>query len=103
MYMINIMQASGFTKDKNLLNSKGNSGNSDLFTKGFSFDLTPYYDSVLGEEFNDYYYLMPSYSNLWNKAQNPATREVDPNCTIDFTVTVLDVNKSKIKFVVEKI
>ena len=103
MYMINIMQASGFTKEKNLLNSKGNSGNSDLFTKGFSFDLTPYYDSVLGEEFNDYYYLMPSYSNLWNKAQNPATREVDPNCTIDFTVTVLDVNKSKIKFVVEKI
>ncbi|MCR5078517.1 MAG: hypothetical protein K6B65_01145 [Bacilli bacterium] len=103
MYMINIMQASGFSKDNNLLVMSGTSTNNDLYTKGFTFDLTPYYDSSLKADFNDWYYLMPSYSNLWNKAQDPLTREVDETCTFNYTVEVLDVTKEKVKFVIEKL
>lgn len=103
MFMINIMQASGFSKDNNLLVRSGTSTNSDLFTKGFSFDLTPYENTLTGEFFNDWYYLMPSYSNLWNKAQNPDSREVDQNCAFEYVINVLDVTKEKVKFVIEKL
>lgn len=103
MYMINIMQASGFSKENNFLKRSGTATNSDLFTKGFSFDLEPYEDGNTGEFFNDWYYLMPSYSNLWNKAQDPATRVVDTSYTFDYSVEVLDVTKDKVKFVIERL
>ena len=74
----------------------------DLFVKGFSFDLAPYYDAKLGKDFNDYYYFMPSYSNLWNKAQDTVTREINEDWTMDFSVSVLDVDKEHVKFVIEK-
>ena len=102
MFFINIMQASGFSKDNNLLVQRTESTNDDLFTKGFSFDLEPYGDNG-GIPWNDWYYFMPSYSNLWNKAQSPATREIDTDFTFDYRVHVLDVNKEKVKFIVEKI
>ncbi len=101
MYFINVMQASSFTEEKNLLNQNTTSTNSDLFTKGFTFDLTAYEQD--GKMTNEWYCMMPSYSNLWNKAQDPATRTVDQTCTFDYTVEVLDVTKDKVKFVVEKI
>ena len=102
MYMINTIQASGFDADKNLLKSTEKSTNADLFVKGFSFDLAPYYDAKLGKDFNDYYYFMPSYSNLWNKAQDTVTREINEDWTMDFSVSVLDVDKEHVKFVIEK-
>ncbi len=102
MYFINVMQASSFTEEKNLLTQSTTSTNSDLFTKGFTFDLTPY-DDGNGKMVNDWYCLMPSYSNLWNKAQDPSTRKVDASCTFNYTVEVLDVTKDKVKFVIEKI
>lgn len=102
MYFINVMQASSFTEEKNLLTQSTTSTNSDLFTKGFTFDLTPY-DDGNGNMVNDWYCLMPSYSNLWNKAQDPSTRKVDASCTFNYTVEVLDVTKDKVKFVIEKI
>ena len=101
MYMINTIQASGFSKDHNLLTQSLNSGNDDLFTKGFSFDLEPYYDTTLKQDFNDFYYFMPSYSNLWNKAQDVKTREVDDSCTVNFSLTVLDASKEKVSFIIE--
>ncbi len=102
MYFINVMQASSFTEEKNLLTQSTTSTNSDLFTKGFTFDLTAY-DDGNGKMVNDWYCLMPSYSNLWNKAQDPSTRKVDASCTFNYTVEVLDVTKDKVKFVIEKI
>ncbi len=102
MYFINVMQASGFSETNNLLTKSATSTNSDLFTKGFTFDLTPYKDTS-GKLTNEWYCLMPSYSNLWNKAQSPATREVDTTCVFNYRVSVLDVTKEKVKFVVEKI
>lgn len=101
MFFINVMQASAFSKDNNLLSKSTTSTNSDLFVKGFSFDLEPYDDG--GKLWNDWYYLMPSYSNLWNKAQDPATRVVDKTCTFDYSLEVLECTKDKVKFVVEKI
>lgn len=103
MYMINIMQASNFSDTNNFLNHSGTASNTDLFTKGFSFDLTPYIDSRTGAETNDWYCLMSSNSNLWNKAQDVVTREIDDTFTVDFTLTVLDVSKEKVSFVIEKI
>lgn len=102
MYFINVMQASAFSEEKNLLNQNTTSTNNDLFTKGFTFDLTAY-DTGNGKMGNDWYCLMPSYSNLWNKAQDPSTRAVDDTCTFDYIVEVLDVTTEKVKFIVEKI
>ena len=103
MYMINMIQASEFSEADNLLTKRKNATNSDLFIKGYSFDLEPYYDQIKETYENQWYTFMPSGSNLWNKAQDTVTREVDYECTFDYSVSVIDVSKTKIKFVVEKI
>ena len=102
MYMINTIQASGFTEEKNLLTQKSMSTNADLFVKGFSFSFDTYYDEIKKEETCEYFTFMPSASNLCNKAQNPATREVDYDMTFDYSVRVLNVTKEKVQFVIEK-
>lgn len=103
MYMINTIQASGFSEERNLLTQTGTSGNSDLFTKGFTLDFEPYYDRTREDMWNDYYVFMPSYSNLWNKAQDPTTREINEDWTIDFSIRVIDVHKDLVKFVIERV
>ena len=103
MYMINMFQAAGFDDKNNLLTQRISASNGDLFTKGFTFDLEPYYDTTTGTETNQWYTFMPSKSNLWNKAQDTTTRKIDYSCTFDYAVTVLDVSKTKVSFIIEKL
>ncbi|MBQ7995104.1 MAG: hypothetical protein IJ247_02675 [Bacilli bacterium] len=99
--MITVMQASGYDKDKNCLTGSYVAKNSDLYVKNFSFDLEPY--EVDGELTNEAWCLMPSGSNLWNKAQSPITRDIDDTCKVGYTFTVLNVTKDECTFVVNKI
>ena len=101
---LTIMPAAGFDADNNPLQTASFiASNSSLYVKNFAFDLTPYDDGT-----NDEWCMMPSKSQLWNKAQaNKAgtngTKAVDSTCKVGYSVSVLNVTKDECTFVVESI